>query len=163
MDEGPDGEQIPRPPTADDLRLIAERLNAEGARYAVIGGFAMQRLGFARPTQDIDLLVDPAEENVERLRRALAVLPDKAVLEVRPTDLVDYSVVRVADEVVVDLLAAACGVTFQQVSTRLEYEEMGGTDVPYVGPEDLLSTKRTIRPKDAMDRDFLERLLAGDL
>jgi hypothetical protein len=64
-----DGGGAPRIPTTGDLSKLAASLNAEGARYVVIGGFAMQHYGFARPTQDIDLLVDPAPENVERLRR----------------------------------------------------------------------------------------------
>jgi hypothetical protein len=162
VEDGPDREEGPRTPTPDDLRRIAHSLNAAGARYAVIGGFALQYHGFARPTQDIDLLVDPSPENVERIRQALCVLADRAVLEVEPGDVLAYSVVRVADEVVVDLLGSACGVTFADVEAHLELATVEGTIIPYARPEDLLRTKDTVRPKDAVDRDFLQRLLAED-
>ncbi len=104
MDDGPDREEGPRAPTPQDLSRIASSLNEHGARYVVVGGFAMQHHGLPRPTMDIDLLVDPSPENVERIRRALCVLADSAVLHVAPEDIQNYSVVRVADEVIVNLL-----------------------------------------------------------
>lgn len=159
MDGGTVGEEGPRTPTPADLARIARSLNEFGARYAVIGGFAMQHYGLARPTQDIDLLVDPDAANVERVRQALCVLADRAALEVAPEDVAAYSVVRVADEVVVDLLASACGVRYADIAERLEFGHTAGTTIPYAAPEDLLRTKDTIRPKDAVDRDFLERLI----
>ena len=159
MDGGPDREEGPRTPTPADLELIARNLNERGARYAVIGGFALQFYGFSRPTQDIDLLVDPSPQNVRKVTEALAVLSDHASLEVGPDDLNQYSVVRVADEIVVDLLGSACGVTFEDVSGRLEFASGPGTRIPYASPADLLRMKDTVRPKDHMDREFLTRLL----
>ena len=103
-----------RPPTLDDLIDLCRRLNEEGAEYVVIGGMAILQLGFVRATEDIDLLVDASPENFERLRRAMLSLPDQAIEEVRPTDLDEYVVVRVADEFVVDLMKTACGVDYQE-------------------------------------------------
>ena len=37
-----------RPPTRDDLLLICRSLNSHGARYLVIGGFAIIAQGFTR-------------------------------------------------------------------------------------------------------------------
>ena len=107
MDEEPDGPEV-RPPTIDDLRRICRALDEAGARYVLIGGFAVILHGGERTTKDIDLLVDPEPENVERLKRALSVLEDDAAREIDPDDLQKYRVVRVADEVMVDLLAVAC-------------------------------------------------------
>ena len=100
----------PRDPESGDLLKICAALNEAGARYIVIGGMAMVLHGFNRGTEDIDLLVDRTVDNVMRLREALAILPDNAVKAVRDTDIHDYGVVRVADEVVVDLMGSACGV-----------------------------------------------------
>ena len=60
-------------------------------------------------TNDIDFPIDSSKENVARVKRALRVLKDRAVDEVRQEDVERYVVVRVADEVVVDLMARACG------------------------------------------------------
>jgi len=162
VDDRAVGEEGPRTPTPRDLERIARSLNDRGCRYAVIGGFAMQHYGFARPTQDIDLLVDPEPANVENIRNALSILADHASLEVAPEDVRTYSVVRVADEIVIDLLGSACGVTFVEVESRLEFERVGDLAIPFAAPRDLLRMKASVRPKDAMDRDFLHRLLAED-
>jgi len=146
-------------PEVEDLRRIAESLNRHGARYVLIGGFAMQCHGFARPTQDIDLLVAPDPDNVRKVTEALGILADGAAREVEPDDLARYSVVRVADEVVVDLLGSACGVSFDEVAKNAEVFDILGVPVPVARARDLWRLKQTIRPKDAMDREFLERLI----
>ena len=69
MDDEPDVPEV-RPPTIDDVRRICRALDEAGARYVLIGGFAVILHGGERTTKDIDLLVDPDPENVERLKRA---------------------------------------------------------------------------------------------
>lgn len=44
-----------RAPTEDDLVLLCRRLNEIGARYLVIGGFAIMQSGLPRTTGDIAL------------------------------------------------------------------------------------------------------------
>ena len=48
-----------------DTRIaqVCSRLNAEEARYVVVGASAMQLWGTTRATRDIDILIDPTEEN----------------------------------------------------------------------------------------------------
>src|SRR6185436_2298241 len=94
----------PRTPEEDDLVKICAALNAEGALYIVVGGVAVNQQGFLRATEDIDLLLEDSKQNQAKVLRALEVLPDKAVLQVQENDLDDYIVVRIADEVVVDLM-----------------------------------------------------------
>jgi hypothetical protein len=98
-----DGALESRPPTLNDLVCLCRLLNQEGARYVVIGGMAIIQAGFVRATEDIDLLVDAAPENVQRVRRALSALPDGAARDLTDDDVQRYTVVRVADEIVVDL------------------------------------------------------------
>lgn len=76
-----------RPPTLDDLRLICTYLGDEGAKFVVIGGMAMNHYGAMRATHDIDLLVESSEENVSRVLRALARLPDHAAAGAQPGDV----------------------------------------------------------------------------
>ena len=51
--------EITRVPTDADLVSLARELNRLGAAYMVVGGFAINRLGFVRATEDIDLLINP--------------------------------------------------------------------------------------------------------
>jgi hypothetical protein len=150
-----------RAPTPTDLARIADRLNALGARYAIVGGFARAHHRLVRPTMDIDLLVDPAPENVSVVCRALAILEDRAALKMDPMDVAKYTVVRVADEVVVDVMASAAGVSLAEL--EIEYGEIDGVRIPYPTPEALLRTKPTVRDKDAPDRRYLEALIRGDV
>ena len=149
-----------RPPLLEDLLTICRALNERAARYIVVGGMAVIHAGFVRATEDIDLLVDDSPENFERIQDALSVLPDKAVREVRPTDLNRYVVVRVADEVVVDLMKSACGVEYAEALEGVEPAVIRGVEVPFASPALLLKLKRTVREKDALDRQFLELLIA---
>jgi hypothetical protein len=158
VDAGEDREYS-RQPRPEDLTKICAALNLESARYILIGGFAVIARGLERPTKDIDLLIDPSEDNVERIKRALAVLPDNAVREVQSGEIERYDVIRIADEVVVDLMSKACGVTWEDAARDSEVLELNGVEIPIAGIETLIRTKQTVRPHDAADREFLERLL----
>lgn len=157
MDDGEDREYS-RQPRPEDLAKICAALNREGARYILIGGFAVIARGLERPTKDIDLLIEPSADNVERIKRALSVLPDNAVREVQSDEIERFDVIRVADEVVVDLMAKACGVTWKEASVDAEILELDGVEIPIAALETLIRTKQTIRPHDAADREFLEQL-----
>jgi hypothetical protein len=157
VDQEPDVPEV-RPPTIDDVRRICRALEEAGARYVLIGGFAVILHGGERTTKDIDLLVDPDPTNVERLKRALSVLEDDAAREIDTGDLQKYSVVRVADEVLVGLLGAACGVTWSEASASALRMDLEGTPVIVADVGTLIRTKRTVRPSDAADRAWLEAL-----
>jgi len=126
----------------------------------VVGGFAVNHHGLARGTMDIDLLVDSSAENQSRVKKSLEVLPDKAVLEIADDDLNDFVVIRVGDEVMVDLMAAACGVTYEDAVRDVEIATIDGVQIPFVSAPTLLRMKQTYRSKDEIDRLYLQRLLA---
>src|SRR5713101_8158881 len=67
-----------RAPQLEDLISLCRALNREGARYVLISGFAVILHGLVRTTKDIDLLVDPSQDNIRKVKRALASLPDNA-------------------------------------------------------------------------------------
>lgn len=150
----------PRDPESGDLVKICKALNERGARYIVIGGMALVYHGFHRGTEDIDLLVERTADNISRLKKSLSILPDNAVAEMKDSDLETYGTVRIADEVVVDLMSSACGIDFQQAATMIEEAEIEGVRIPFANPELLLKTKQTVREKDEIDRLFLKRLIA---
>jgi hypothetical protein len=158
VDDGEDREYS-RQPRPEDLTKICAALNREGARYILIGGFAVIAHGLERPTKDIDFLIDSSPDNIERIKRALAVLPDNAVREIQADEIERYDVIRIADEVVVDLLSKACGVTWEEAALQSEVLELDGVEIPVAGIEILIKTKRTVRPHDAADREYLEHLL----
>jgi hypothetical protein len=154
-----DDDRNARAPEPDDVIRICRALNESGARYLLIGGFAVIAHGAGRFTKDIDLLVDDAPENVARVKRGLSVLTDNAAAEVADDDVQRHVVVRVADEVVVDLMGRACGLAYADAAHDMETLERDGVPIPVASPATLIRTKDTHRPQDALDRAFLEGVL----
>jgi hypothetical protein len=66
-EEKPSGE-LTRPPDDRDIAALARELNRLGARYLVIGGVAINRLGFIRATDDLDLLIARDLANQQRVK-----------------------------------------------------------------------------------------------
>lgn len=156
MDDSRDAARAPEP---EDLVRICRALNDAGARYLLIGGFAVLAHGAGRFTKDIDLLIDDEPANVARVKQALAVLVDNAAADVADTDVREFEVVRVVDEVIVDLMGRACGLSYAEVAVDIEVMDLGGVMVPVASPAALIRTKNTDRPQDAIDRAFLEGVL----
>ena len=157
--EEPDLE--PREPTIEDLRNLCQALNERGAHYVVIGGFAVRAAGYNRRTMDVDLLVESGLENEARVLSALSVLPDNAVSELRPGELQKYNIIRVADEIVVDLMRSAGGIDFAGASGELSLHNVDGVSIPFASPRLLWRMKvGTHREKDALDLVFLRHWFA---
>jgi hypothetical protein len=145
-----------RAPELEDLVSICRSLNREGVRYLLIGGFAVILHGLVRTTKDIDLLLDPSEENIRKVKRALGILPDNAVALIADDEVGKYRVVRVADEIVVDLMADACGVTYAEaVAEGIDRRRLGDVEIPIAKKEVLLRMKDTLRDSDRSDAGFL--------
>ncbi len=154
-----DDDRYARAPEPDDVVRLCRALNEKGARYLLIGGFAVIAHGGGRFTKDVDLLVDDAPENVARVKEALSVLADKAGNDVADDDIRRHAVVRVVDEIVVDLMGRACGVAYAEAARDAETIERDGVTIPVASPGTLIRLKDTPRPQDALDRAFLEGVL----
>jgi hypothetical protein len=155
--------KLPNPgriPREDDLVALCRALNQNGARYMIVGGFAVIHHGYLRATEDIDLLLDGDLDNQARVKKALETLPDKAILELGDDDLRDYTVVRVSDEILVDLMISAGGIEFAEASKSIEIAEIEGVPIPFANAHLLLRMKQTHRERDAEDRIFLHRKIA---
>ena len=156
-----DAELESREPTVEDLRDLCRALNDRGARYVVIGGFAIRAAGYNRRTMDVDLLVADDRDNEVRVFEALATLPDHAARDLQPGELQQYTVIRVADEIVVDLMARAGGIDYAAAAADVTVREVDGVAIPLASPR-LLWRMKTVtgRAKDAGDLVFLRHWFA---
>jgi Nucleotidyl transferase of unknown function (DUF2204) len=160
-DDRPSNELAPREPTVEDLRNLCRELNQRGARYVVIGGFAIRAANYSRRTMDIDLIVAADAENEAKVFSALSTLPDNAVRELQPGELQQHDVIRVADEIVVDLLRSACGIDYEEAARDVVVREVDGVPIPFASPRLLWRLKiNTHREKDAPDLLFLRHWFA---
>jgi len=156
-----DEEKTSRPATLDDLLFVIRALNAEGANYLLVGGYALYAHGYQRATTDIDILVPPTRESAAKVTKALLLLPDRAAADIDPSWFDEGNTIRVADEFVVDVMFNACGNSYESLLPHAQTVILDdGTPVKTVDLEGLLKTKQTVRSKDVGDRLALERALA---
>src|SRR5690349_17272602 len=124
----------PRPPLESDLVALCRELNQRNARYIVIGGFAIIAAGLPRATGDIDLMVAVDRENEAKVFSALSTLPDNAVRELQPGELQQYNVIRVADEILIDLMRTAGGIEYAEAAQHVVVRELQGVPIPFSSP-----------------------------
>ena len=98
------------PPTP--LLRVCQLLNEAEAKYLIIGGQACILHGLVRTTEDVDILVEATEANCQRVIDALARLEDGAARELTPKDILDNVVVKIADEVEVDVSTHAWKISY---------------------------------------------------
>jgi hypothetical protein len=78
---------------------------------------AVNSHGFARNTEDIDLVVETGISNEGKVLEVLSLLPDGAAQPLRPDEVAESIVVREGDEITVDLMARTCGHDYQSTKT----------------------------------------------
>ena len=152
-------DEYSRPATLEDLKALIASLNAQGADYLLIGGYALFAHGYHRATTDIDFLVPATQEAGIKIRSALMVLPDQAAKGIDPAWFEEGENIRVADAFVVDIMLNACGETYETLKQYAETVDLEGVPVRTINLEGLLLTKQTMREKDVSDRIILERAL----
>jgi hypothetical protein len=152
-------EQFCRPATIADLMNLVASLNAKGAQYILIGGYALYAHGIHRATEDIDILVPANKEAAKPIIQALMMLPDKTAAEIEPEWFEEGENIRLADEFVVDLILTTCQQTYDTLIMYSEIFELDGVPITTLSIEGLLLTKQSMRDKDVMDRKSLELIL----
>jgi hypothetical protein len=143
--------------TALPLLRVCRLLNEAGAKYLVCGAQACILHGLVRTTEDVDILIEATEENSRRVIDGLAGMEDGAARELTPADLLENVVVKVADEVEVDVSTKAWKVSYADALPGSRELVVEGIRIPFLGLDALIASKETYREQDAADR---MRLLA---
>ena len=142
----------------DRLTSVCALLNAERARYVVVGGYAVALHGVVRATKDIDILIEPTLENAQRTLAALEHLPFQVAGDVNPSDLITRFVTIIGDTPRVDVLTLACSVRYADAKLGKLTKKLDGITVPFVDLDTLIRSKQTGRPQDVADIAALERI-----
>ncbi|MCD6552623.1 MAG: nucleotidyltransferase [Anaerolineae bacterium] len=131
------------------LREAIAFLNAQGYRYAVVGGIANQIWGEARFTYDVDLKVQVPAMDYPTVRAAIrSAFPEPARPHAPPNPLI---VAVKIGQVIVDFLLALPGYE-EQIITRAVRCDLGRLQVWICAPEDLIIQKAIAgRAKDWQD------------
>ncbi len=143
-----------------DFKELLELLNRHRVRYLLIGGYAVGLHGYARATNDIDIVIADDSENAERVVDALTefgfggseLSPE---LFIRKGSLVVMGVEPVA----IDILNYLTGGDFDQAYSRRRTVKAEDIEINLISYADLLANKKaTGRLKDLADVEQLEKI-----
>jgi hypothetical protein len=143
-------------------KKVLKALEREGVRYIVFGAVALNLLGLARATEDLDLFLEPDRANVDRLKIALrSVFEDPEIEGISADDLLgDYPAVQyVPPEGAFHLdILTRLGEAFHFRDLEPIRIDLDGQPVTVASPRTLYRMKKaTIRPKDWSDAAALKR------
>ena len=146
-------------PVNPDFKDLFAALNAEGAEYLLVGGYALAVHAAPRFTRDLDVWVNPSGDNPPRVRAALQHF-GAPLAALGPADLATPGIVfQIGVEPNrIDVLMAIDGVSFPEAWPERAETRYGGELVHVIGRRHLLQNKRASgRPQDLVDADLLER------
>lgn len=133
------------------LLRVCSLLNKHDAQYLIVGARACWLHGYVRATVDVDILIPEDLENHTRVIAALSELEDHAAEELTPQDFVENIVVKVADDVEVDVSTRAWKVSYADaIGTSLK-ARIEGVPIPYVDLQTLIESKSSEREQDKVD------------
>ncbi|MEX2540629.1 MAG: nucleotidyl transferase AbiEii/AbiGii toxin family protein [Trueperaceae bacterium] len=141
---------------------LLRALSEAGVGYVLIGGLALNLHGLVRATEDVDLLLDPSADNVERLRLALrSIYDDPEIEKIEAADLAgNYPVIRYVppgDSPPIDFISRL-GTAFAYEDANWQVIDLDGVTVRVATPESLYIMKhRTARARDQDDASRLAR------
>ncbi len=140
------------------LAQVCSLLNAERARYVVVGASAMQLWGTTRATRDLDILIEPTVANARRVLRALERSGAGFAKELSPEEIVRRAVTIIGDVPNVDVFTRAWNVRYADAGPASTTFDVEGVAVPAASIEHLIESKRTGRLQDAADIEVLEEI-----
>lgn len=146
----------------DSFMALLKALHEHDVEYVLVGGLAVILHGVPRVTEDVDLFVRGEPKNLERLKQALySTFNDASIDELRPSDFVDYPVVRYGtpDDYYIDIMNRV-GEIFEYDDLDYEIIETQGIPVRVATIETLIKLKEgTLRDFDKADVLMLKELL----
>ena len=133
-----------------------------GVDFAVVGGVAVSMNGFVRATEDVDIIVGAAPENLRRLLDCLAHWGEGWARELKVEDFsVEAGAVRLIEDFMLDMFVSLREKTLDDFRPRLRHLDTGGVRIPYLAPEDLIFLKQdSWRDKDKLDVQAMREIIA---
>ncbi len=140
-----------------DLTELLLALNAAGARYLIIGGYAFAFHGRARVTKDADIFVGTDPDNAQRVWEALASF-GAPVESLGKNDLASADVFFIMGRPPnqIDIITTIDGVAFEDAWVNRVESSYDGAPTHYISRSDLISNKEAAgRLQDLADVEYL--------
>jgi hypothetical protein len=148
--------------TTSQFEKLLAKLARSGVDFAVVGGLAVALNGYGRVTEDADILVSDAPDNLRRLIDALIRWGEGAARELTPADFPPQEgSIRVTEDFPLDIFTRMRGKMLDDFRPRLRFFTSDDARIAYLGAEDLIWLKQQSgREKDQMDVFALKEILS---
>lgn len=140
------------------VAALCEALNRAGARYVLAGAQAGILWGRVRFTRDIDVLIEPTEQNAQTVLDAMTELGFYLTRDLIAKDVATSFVTVIGDLWLVDLMTRAWNVQWPEAAATAVWFETEGVRIPVLSLDHLIASKRTGRLQDAADIEALEEI-----
>ena len=142
-----------------DFRDLFRALSDAGARFLVVGAYAVSFHSEPRATGDLDVWIDRSPENAARVYRALQAFgaPLTQLTERDLTDAETVFQIGVAPRRI-DIMTSITGVDFAEAWERRSRGTYDDVAFSLIGITALIKNKLAVgRPKDLLDVEMLRR------
>lgn len=140
------------------LGELLKLLNEKKVDYAIIGAHACAAHGHVRATHDIDILVDPSQRNILRLRDAL----EKFGYDTTDASIEDFQKYKILFRqywLDLDVHPNAKGIDTMEALKNKIPAKCEGVSAYFVSLDDLIKMKKSAgRPKDQEDLIYLREI-----
>ena len=145
-------------------RQILTALQQFDVRFILIGGYAVNFHGYNRTTGDMDLWLQPVEENKEKLLAMLQQLGfDKESMEyVQSLNFSDPQTFSMGEPPAqIDFMTRITGVEFDEADKEKILADVDGIKLPVLQLNHLVRSKiSNNRTKDKLDVEELQKIIA---
>jgi len=140
------------------------KLAQAGVDFAAVGGVAVSMNGYIRATEDADILVNDAPENIRQLLKTLEKWGEGWARELKPEEFIPQEgSIRVMEDFDLDIFTRMRGKSLEEFRPRLRYLEASGVKIPYLSPSDLIFLKQdSWRDKDKLDVLAMKEIVARE-
>lgn len=144
-----------------DFKEFLRLLNKHKVKYCIIGAYAFAFYARPRYTKDIDILMEPSEENSKRVISVLKQFGFKYKNLTEADFSKEGTIVQLGyPPLRIDLLTSIQGFEFEHLWKNREEGKYGSQKVFFIGLKDLIKCKQSAgRPQDRVDLKILNKKL----
>lgn len=141
----------------EDFEELLRLLNKNKVKYCIVGAYAVAFYGKPRYTKDMDIFVEPSNENGRRIVKALDEFGFSSLKLTEKDFSQKGNIIQLGYEPNrIDIITSIKGCSFSKVWKNKRIGHYGREKVFFIGLKELLKNKRaTRRRQDQIDLEIL--------
>jgi len=134
-----------------DIEKLLKLLKENNVRFVIIGATAFPFYGYIRATMDVDIFIEPTEENAQKCFKALKEF-GYDLSDITIEDLLTKKILIRQFILEIDIHPFVKGISFEEVWKNKVKSKIGDVEVYFASLDDLIKMKKAVnRPKDIQD------------